>query len=224
MNKIASRAWISMVLVVALLGGFGFFCFQYFTQSSNWVVESGSPHVYNGGNIGCGIVVDRKILYGAHGAGGEIGHMTVNPLETEVCTCGKQGCAEQYCSATGIVRLTKKHLAASAFPSVLRGKDFSCKDVFDAADAGDPVALSYLETFYANTAEFISNICCVLNPEAVVIGGGVSKAGDRLLEGIRRHMDRFLFHAVSNVQLSLATLGNDAGAIGAFRMILAENN
>jgi glucokinase len=81
-----------------------------------------------------------------------------------------------------------------------------------------------LETFYANTAEFISNICCVLNPGAVVIGGGVSKAGDRLLEGIRRHMDRFLFHAVSNVQLSLATLGNDAGAIRAFRMILPETN
>ena len=70
----------------------------------------------------------------------------------------------------------------------------------------------------------ISNICCVVNPEAVVIGGGVSKAGQPLLDGIRRHMSRFLFHAVSNMELRLATLGNDAGAIGAFRMILPENN
>ena len=178
-----------------------------------------------GTGVGGGVILDGRILHGSMGGGGEIGHMTLHREETIPCNCGKCGCVEQYCSATGIVRTARAYLAATDAPSVLRAMpEFSCKDVFDAADAGDPVALSYLETFYANTAEFISNICCVLNPEAVVIGGGVSKAGDRLLEGIRRHMDRFLFHAVSNVQLSLATLGNDAGAIGAFRMILAENN
>ena len=171
-----------------------------------------------GTGVGGGVILDGKILHGSRGGGGEIGHMTLHREET--IPCGKCGCVEQYCSATGIVRTARAYLAATDAPSVLRAMpDFSCKDVFDAADAGDPVALSYLETFYANTAEFISNICCVLNPEAVVIGGGVSKAGDRLIEGIRRHSARFLFHAVSIVELNLATLGNDAGAIGAFRML-----
>ena len=178
-----------------------------------------------GTGVGGGVILDGKILHGSMGGGGEIGHMTLHREETIPCNCGKCGCVEQYCSATGIVRTAKAYLAATDAPSVLRAlPDFSCKDVFDAADAGDPVALAYLETFYANAAEFISNICCVVNPEAVVIGGGVSKAGQPLLDGIRRHMSRFLFHAVSNMELRLATLGNDAGAIGAFRMILPENN
>ena len=98
--------------------------------------------------------------------------------------------------------------------------NLTCKDVFDAAEAGDPVALGFLETFYARAAEFIANFCCVLNPEAVVIGGGVSKAGQCLIDGIGRHIGKYVFHAAAHVQLHLATLGNDAGAWGAFKLIL----
>ncbi len=173
-----------------------------------------------GTGVGCGIVVDRKILYGAHGAGGEIGHMTVNPLETEGCTCGKQGCAEQYCSATGIVRLTKKHLAASAFPSVLRGKDFSCKDVFDAVAGGDIPAIEALEQVYGYLGMLIAKVCCVADPEIVVLGGGVSRAGQPLLEGARRYFEKYCFHACRDTQFALASLGNDAGVYGAFQLLL----
>ena len=173
-----------------------------------------------GTGVGGGVVLDSKILTGFSGAAGEIGHMTLNREETVPCNCGKYGCVEQYCSATGIVRTAKAHLAATEAPSVLRAlSQLTCKDVFDAGEAGDPVALAILETFYAQAAEFIGNICCVLNPEAVVIGGGVSKAGQCLIDGISRHFPRFVFHGAANTALRLASLGNDAGAIGAFRMI-----
>ena len=178
-----------------------------------------------GTGVGGGVILDGNILTGARGSAGEIGHMVLNRDETVQCSCGKYGCVEQYCSATGIVRTAKAFLAATEAPSVLRAiTNFSCKDVFDAAEAGDPVALDFLETFYARSAEFIGNICCVLNPEAVVIGGGVSKAGQCIIDGIGRHIGNYVFHAAAHVQLRLATLGNDAGAIGAFKLILAENN
>ncbi len=173
-----------------------------------------------GTGVGGGVILDGKILTGFSGAGGEIGHMTLHREETVPCNCGKYGCVEQYCSATGIVRTAKAYLASTDAPSVLRAvSNLTCKDVFDAAEAGDPAALALLETVYANTAEFIGNICCIINPEAVVIGGGVSKAGQPLIDGISRHLGRFLFHAASGVHLHLASLGNDAGAIGAFRLI-----
>jgi len=178
-----------------------------------------------GTGVGGGVILDGSILYGAGGSAGEIGHMVLNREETVPCSCGKYGCVEQYCSATGIVRTAKAFLAATDSPSILRAmENFSCKDVFDAAEAGDPVALAFLETFYARSAEFIGNICCVVNPDAVVIGGGVSKAGQCLIDGIGRHIGKYVFHAASHVQLCLATLGNDAGAWGAFKLILDETD
>ena len=174
-----------------------------------------------GTGVGGGIVVGGKVLHGTHGAGGEIGHMVLNRNEKEACGCGKYGCAEQYCSATGIVRVAKRYLAACDTPSTLRdAQDFTCKDVFDAGKAGDAVALEILEQVYAYMGEFLANICNVIDPEAVVIGGGVSKAGQPLLEGVQRQFGKFVFHAVHPVQFRLATLGNDAGAYGAFKLIL----
>ena len=176
-----------------------------------------------GTGVGGGIVVNGKVLHGTHGAGGEIGHMVLNRAETEPCGCGKYGCVEQYCSATGIVRVAKRHLAATDAPSALRDmEDFTCKDVFDAGKAGDAVALEILEQVYGYLGEFLANICNVIDPEAVVIGGGVSKAGQVLPEGVRRHFGNYVFHAVSPVEFRLAQLGNDAGAYGAFKLILDE--
>ena len=171
-----------------------------------------------GTGVGGGIIIDGKLLYGVYGAGGEIGHMVVNRNETEACGCGKFGCAEQYCSATGVVRLAKRALAATDAPSVLRGKDFTCKDVFDAAD--DPVAKLALEQVYGYLGEFLANICCVLNPDTIVLGGGVSKAGQQLIEGVKPYFQKAVFHACKNVRFTLATLGNDAGAYGAFKLVL----
>ena len=174
-----------------------------------------------GTGVGGGIVVEGQVIHGIHGAGGEIGHMVLNRDETEVCGCGKRGCVEQYCSATGIVRLAKKHLAKVDMPSALRSVEpLTCKDVFDAAAASDAVAGEILEQVYAYMGEFLANICNVVDPEAVVLGGGVSKAGKPLLDGVERYFGKFVFHAVSPVRFALATLGNDAGAYGAFKLAL----
>jgi len=176
-----------------------------------------------GTGVGGGIVIDGKVVYGAHGAGGEIGHMVLNKEDTVPCGCGKYGCVEQYCSATGIVRTARRHLNRSVNPSCLRDvQNLTCKDIFEAGAAGDVVANEILERVYSHLAEFLSDVCCVVDPELVVVGGGVSKAGEQLLNGISRHMHKYLFHAIRDLKFSLATLGNDAGAYGAFKLILDE--
>lgn len=174
-----------------------------------------------GTGVGGGIIIDGKMVAGVHGAGGEIGHMVLNRDETEYCNCGKRGCVEQYCSATGIVRIAKQFLSRTDAPSTLRQiEKLTCKDVFDAAKAGDTLALEIMEQVYAYMGEFLANICNVVNPEVVVIGGGVSKAGQCLIDGTKKYFDRYVFHAARDVRFALASLGNDAGAYGAFKLIL----
>ena len=174
-----------------------------------------------GTGVGGGIVIEGKLLHGAHGAGAEIGHMVLNRNETAVCGCGKRGCVEQYCSATGIVRLAKLALESSQEESALRrANPLTCKDIFDAGKQGDQLALQVLDQYYAYMGEFLANVCCVVNPEVVVIGGGVSKAGNVLLDGLKPYFGKYVFHAASNVQFALASLGNDAGAYGAFKLAL----
>ena len=174
-----------------------------------------------GTGVGGGIVVNGKLLHGAHGSGAEIGHLVLNREETEQCGCGKRGCVEQYCSATGIVRLAHRAMEASNEFSTLRQHDpLTCKDIFDCGKAGDPLACQVLDQYYAYLGEFLANICDVIDPEAVVLGGGVSKAGQMLLDGVRPHFDRCVFHAASGARFALASLGNDAGAYGAFKLAL----
>jgi len=174
-----------------------------------------------GTGVGGGIIIDGKPVSGVHGAAGEIGHLVLEPRETERCSCGKYGCVEQYCSATGIVRLAKKHLAASELESCLRGVEaLTCKDVFDAGQAGDALALQILEQVYDYMGQFLANVCCTVDPEVVVLGGGVSKAGQPLLDGAKRYFDRYIFHASKSIRFALASLGNDAGAYGAFKLVL----
>ena len=178
-----------------------------------------------GTGVGGGIVIDGHLLHGAHGSGGEIGHLVLNREETEQCGCGKRGCVEQYCSATGIVRMAYKHLASTdAFSSLRVLESISCKDIFDAGKAGDEVALQILDKYYSLLGECLANLCCVVNPEAVVLGGGVSKAGKVLIEGTKPYFLKNVFHAASNVRFELASLGNDAGAYGAFKLALDAFN
>lgn len=174
-----------------------------------------------GTGVGGGIIIDGRPVSGVHGAGGEIGHITLNKNETEQCGCGKYGCVEQYCSATGVVRVAKRHLAGSDRESVLRGvENLTCKDVFDAGKAGDPLALEILENVYDHMGQFLASVCCVADPEVVVLGGGVSKAGQPLLDGTKRYFDKYIFHASRSICFALASLGNDAGAYGAFKLVL----
>ena len=174
-----------------------------------------------GTGVGGGIVVEGNLLHGAHGSGAEIGHMVLNRDETVPCNCGKCGCVEQYCSATGIVSLANKALAATDEVTALRTNDaLTCKYIFDSAKAGDGLALQVLDQFYRYMGEFLGNLCDVVDPDAVVLGGGVSKAGQVLLDGIRPYFDLYVFHAARGARFALASLGNDAGAYGAFKLAL----
>ena len=174
-----------------------------------------------GTGVGGGIVMNGQLLHGAHGSAAEIGHLILNREEAAACTCGNHGCAEQYCSATGIVRLAKIRLAKDGATSALRNyENLTCKDIFDEAKNGDGLAQAVLEEFYDYLGQLIGLICSTLDPEAVVIGGGVSKAGAVILEGVARHSRRYTFHAATGAKLLLASLGNDAGAYGAFKLAL----
>lgn len=172
-----------------------------------------------GTGVGGGLVVGGRLLLGAHGAAGEIGHVVLNREETEPCGCGKYGCAEQYCSATGAVRLAKQVLQNSDEPSVLRERELTCYQIFKAAEEGDHLALLARERYFAYLGEFLASLCCVTNPGRVVLGGGVSKAGQVLIDGLLPYFKKHVFHANSDVDFSIATLGNDAGAYGAFKLI-----
>ena len=142
-----------------------------------------------GTGVGGGIIIGGKILAGSHGAAGEIGHMKVRDNETAVCGCGKKGCLEQYGSATGVVRLA--HLALDANPAAetpLRGLDpLTAKDVFDYAKTGDEFSLSVIDTVGKMLGEAIAHITCVVDPDVIVIGGGVSRAGQILLDAVEKY-------------------------------------
>ena len=174
-----------------------------------------------GTGVGGGIIIDGKPINGAHGAAGEIGHMVLDARETEYCNCGKRGCTEQYCSATGVARLAKRYLAAQDKPSTLRNLEkITAKDVFDAANAGDEAAKEILEQVYDYMGQFLGTMCAVIDPEVVVMGGGMSRAGQQLVDGAARYFPRYAFPATKSVRFTLATLGNDAGAVGAFKLVL----
>ena len=175
-----------------------------------------------GTGVGGGIIVNGQALAGAHGAGGEIGHLCVNPEETECCGCGKKGCLEQYASATGIPRLAKKRLAADDKDSALRGKEVNAKEVFDALKAGDDVAEEIVEEFGAYLGHAMANLAVVADPSVIVIGGGVSKAGEVLFDYIVPPFKRTVFQGCRKVEFALATLGNDAGIYGAAKLVLGE--
>ncbi len=176
-----------------------------------------------GTGVGGGIVIEGKLLHGSTGSGAELGHMILRADEPDACNCGNHGCVEQYCSATGIVKVAKRHLAACDTPSSLRAlENMTCKDIFDAGKAGDEAALAILETVYSLMGEFLGTVCSVVNPEIVVLGGGVSKAGDVLIKGVEPHFHKHVFHAAGNATFALASLGNDAGAYGAFKLAVDE--
>ncbi len=173
-----------------------------------------------GTGVGGGIVVDGKILTGAHGAGGEIGHMPVDDELDECCGCGNKGCLEQFASATGIARLGKEILEKSSAPSSMRGKEMSAKTVFDAVKEGDALAVEVAERFGKYLGTAVASMTAVLDPEVIVIGGGVSKAGPVLLDYVRRHYRIHAFKSAKETPFVLAELGNDAGIYGCAKLML----
>ena len=173
-----------------------------------------------GTGVGGGIIINGRLLSGATGAGGEIGHIHMNDNETEECGCKNKGCLEQYASATGIVRLARRRLAEDDKPSVLRGEELSAKAVFDAVKAGDGVAIEIANRFGEYLGKGLAIVAGVVNPEIFVIGGGVSKAGDILLSFVEPVFQKYAFQQCRGAKFALAKLGNDAGIFGAAGLIL----
>lgn len=174
-----------------------------------------------GTGIGGGLVLNGTVWNGFHGAGGEFGHVVVNPDELEACNCGNYGCIEQYASATGIARQARHALRRSDLPSSLRDRpDFSAKDVFDAAKEGDALAMDVVKEVCGLLGKLIADVCNIVNPEAVLIGGGVSRAGQILLENLQEAFRKNVFHACRDTKICLASLGNDAGIYGSMKLML----
>ena len=173
-----------------------------------------------GTGVGGGIIINGKMVAGATGAAGENGDMDVNDDETEPCNCGNCGCLEEYVSATGIVRMAKRKLAEDDRPSIMRKDDLSAKDVWDAVKAGDTVAIEVAEDFGWYLGKAMALVANVSNPEIFVIGGGVSKAGNVLLDYIQKYYQKYAFKGCRGALFTLATLGNDAGIYGAARLVL----
>lgn len=172
-----------------------------------------------GTGVGGGIIVDGKIVSGAHGAGGEIGHANMEPEESEKCNCGNQGCLEQMASATGIVRLAKKELEESGQDSLLREGEVSAKTVFDAYKSGDALAGRVVERFAAYLGRALAIFACVVDPEVILIGGGVARAGDPLIQAVQREFRKAAFSPCKDTPIKLAALGNDAGIYGAAKLV-----
>ena len=174
-----------------------------------------------GTGVGGGVIINGNIIAGDTGAGGEIGHINVNPHEKISCNCGRKGCLEQYASATGIVKLAREILERENCDSKLRNiENITAKDVFDFAKEEDELSVKIIEKFGFILGRALSNIACICNPEVFVIGGGVSKAGDILLNIIKKYYSENAFHAVADTEFKLATLGNDAGIFGGAKLAI----
>lgn len=173
-----------------------------------------------GTGVGGGIIIDGYPVNGAHGAGGEIGHMTVKKDEAECCGCGRKGCLEQYASATGVVRLAKQYLKKTVKNTILDKNDITAKDIFDAAKKEDEAAVYIVEEFCTYLGQALVNLAATIDPAIFVIGGGVSKAGDILLDAVQRYFSEHTFYGNKDTKIVLATLGNDAGIYGAAKQVL----
>lgn len=174
-----------------------------------------------GTGVGGGIIIDGKIVSGANGAAGEIGHIQMSEEETETCGCGKNGCIEQYASATGIVKYAKKLMNEVDTPSALRKVEYiSSKAIFDCAKEGDLLSIEIVEFFGKQLGTALSYITCVCDPEVIVIGGGVSKAGEIITKTVKKYYQQSAFHASRDTKFTLAELGNEAGMYGGAKLVL----
>ena len=173
-----------------------------------------------GTGVGGGVIVNGRVVAGVNGAGGEIGHLTIVTEDGHLCNCGKKGCLETVASATGIVRETLKYLAATDETSTLRElSSVEAKDIFDAAKNDDAVAVKMVDQLGRYIGLATANLAATTDPEKIIVGGGVSKAGAILLDAIVKHYQAFAFEPLKHTDFVLAELGNDAGIVGAAYLV-----
>ena len=177
-----------------------------------------------GTGVGGGIIIDGKLFEGVGGAGAEIGH-TVIGIDGEQCACGRRGCYETYASATALIRQAKEALQKNhnTLLSEYNEGEIFAKDVFDCADKGDKVANEVVDKYYEYVGIGLVNLVNVFRPEIILIGGGVSARGEKLLKPLREYVAKYSY-AGSNapsVKIDVASLGNDAGIVGAASLAVA---
>lgn len=189
-----------------------------------WKGSAASYHsmifVTVGTGIGGGIIVENRILSGALGAAGEIGHIHVEDHMDTPCNCGNYGCLEQFASATGMKKMAVEILKESDAPSLLREGEVSARTIFEAVKKQDPLAIQVAEKFGGYLGKALAVCSCVVNPEVIVIGGGVSKAGEIVLEYIRKPYEKYAYLPCKKTEFRLAALGSEAGIYGGARLIL----
>jgi glucokinase len=177
-----------------------------------------------GTGVGGGIILGGQVVEGAHSHGAELGHTRLElPDRGRLCGCGRRGCLEAYASATAVVARTREAMAAYREPTRLRellrdddGAEFSSKEVFDAAAAGDGLARQIVDDTAYYLALGACNLIATVDPEMICFGGGMSEAGEDFLAKIREYIGRFgLSYPAKSVQVRYAELGSDAGFIGA---------
>lgn len=174
-----------------------------------------------GTGVGGGIIINGKLVEGSTGSCGEVGHIKIFPSQGRECTCGLNGCLEQYTSATGIVK-TAKELSINRKTVLNEHKDYSCKDIFNYAMEEDEVALEVVDRTAYYLGIGLANIANTINPDIIMIGGGVSKAGDFLIDKVRKYFKELAFYSVRETKIVLATLSNDAGIYGCYAKVKIE--
>ena len=174
-----------------------------------------------GTGVGAAIIVNGKVITGTRGAAGEVGHIHVDDEIEQPCGCGAIGCVEQFSSATGLVRMAKKALADPAVETSLRNLEVvTAKDVIDAAKAGDAVADKIFDKFCDYLGYSLAATAAVIDPEIFIIGGGVSKAGQFLVDRVQGYFVKYAWPGIRGIQFALAQLGNDAGIYGAASIVI----
>ena len=177
-----------------------------------------------GTGIGAAIIYNGKIIVGTRGAAGEVGHIHVDNEIDKKCGCGAIGCVEQFSSATGLVRMAKKILEETERETSLRNLEaIEAKDVIDAAKAGDVVADEIFDKFCDYLGYSLAATAAVIDPEIFIIGGGVSKAGQVLVDRVQSYFVKYAWPGIRDIKFALATLGNDAGIYGAASMMIKKD-
>lgn len=175
-----------------------------------------------GTGLGAAIIVDGKVITGAKGAAGEVGHIHVDDEIEQACGCGAVGCVEQFSSATGLVRMAKKLVSETDRATSLRDlEEITAKDVIDAAKAGDAAADEIFDKFCDCLGYSLAATAAVIDPEIFIIGGGVSKAGQVLVDRVQAYFVKYVWPGCRGIKFALAELGNDAGIYGAASMIIS---
>ena len=173
-----------------------------------------------GTGVGAAIIVNGKVITGTRGAAGEVGHIHVDDEIQEPCGCKAVGCVEQFSSATGLVRMAKKAIAEGKATTLCDLEEVTAKDVIDAAKAGDAVADEIFDKFCDYLGYSLAATAAVIDPEIFIIGGGVSKAGQVLVDRVQAYFVKYAWPGIRGIKFALAELGNDAGIYGAASMVI----